>query len=133
MNAGTVQGWREGETVVAPFTQLRGLFARANDYEPFELPPRWLDGRRKLNPDTPLNLSSSNDIVGGNSGSPLLDAQGNIVGVVFDGNIHSIAGAFWYNAADNRAVSVDTTALLEALRVVYGARALLSELGAPAE
>jgi V8-like Glu-specific endopeptidase len=90
-----------------------------------------LDARQKLNPDTPLNLSTSNDIVGGNSGSPLLDAQGNIVGVVFDGNIHSIAGAFWYNSADNRAVSVDTTALLEALRVVYGAHALLGELGAP--
>jgi hypothetical protein len=133
VNAGTVQGWREGEAVVAPFTQLRGLFARANDYEPFQLPPRWLDARRKLNPDTPLDLSTSNDIVGGNSGSPLLDAQGNIVGVVFDGNIHSIAGAFWYNPADNRAVSVDTTALLEALRVIYGAHALLSELGAPAE
>jgi hypothetical protein len=131
VNAGTVQGWREGEAVVAPLTQLRGLFARANDYEPFQLPARWLDARQKLNPDTPLNLSTSNDIVGGNSGSPLLDAQGNIVGVVFDGNIHSIAGAFWYNSADNRAVSVDTTALLEALRVVYGAHALLGELGAP--
>jgi Peptidase S46 len=131
VNAGTVQGWREGEAAVAPFTQLRGLFARANDYEPFQLPARWWDARTKLNPDTPLNLSTSNDIVGGNSGSPLLDAEGNIVGVVFDGNIHSIAGAFWYNAADNRAVSVDTTALLEALRVVYGAHALLTELGAP--
>ena len=131
VNAGTVQGWREGEAVVAPFTQLHGLFARANDYEPFQLPARWLDARKRVNSDTPLNLSSSNDIVGGNSGSPLLDAQGDIVGVVFDGNIHSIAGAFWYNPADNRAVSVDTAALLEALRVVYGAHALLNELGAP--
>jgi len=131
VNAGTVQGWREGEAVVAPFTQLHGLFARANDYEPFQLPTRWLDARKRVNSDTPLNLSSSNDIVGGNSGSPLLDAQGDIVGVVFDGNIHSIAGAFWYNPVDNRAVSVDTAALLEALRVVYGAHALLNELGAP--
>jgi hypothetical protein len=131
VNAGTVQGWREGEAVVAPFTQLHGLFARANDYEPFQLPARWLDARKRVNSDTPLNLSSSNDIVGGNSGSPLLDAQGDIVGVVFDGNIHSIAGAFWYNPVDNRAVSVDTAALLEALRVVYGAHALLNELGAP--
>jgi hypothetical protein len=131
LSAGAVQGWREGETAVAPFTQLRGLFARANSYEPFELPERWLDARAKLNPDTPLNFSTSNDIVGGDSGSPVLDAQANILGVVFDGNIHSIAGVYWYSPADNRAVAIDSAALLEALRVVYGARALLSELGAP--
>jgi len=131
LNAGTVQGWRENDLLVAPFTQLRGLYARAGGVEPFALPPRWLEARQKLNPDTPLNLSSSNDIVGGNSGSPLLDAQGNIVGVIFDGNIHSIAGAFWYNPIDNRAVAVDSAALLEALRVVYRARNVLNELGVP--
>jgi hypothetical protein len=131
LNAGTVQGWQENGAQVPPFTQLRGLFARARGYEPFALPPRWLDARGKLDAQTPLDISTSNDIVGGNSGSPLLDAQANILGVIFDGNIHSVAGAFWYNAADNRAVAVDTAALLEALRVVYGARALLSELGAP--
>jgi hypothetical protein len=131
LSTGSVQGWHEGEALVAPFTQLRGLFARANGYEPFELPKRWLEARAKLDPDTPLDMSTSNDIVGGDSGSPLLDAQANIVGVVFDGNIHSISGAYWYSPADNRAVAVDSAALLEALRVVYGAQALLSELGAP--
>ncbi len=131
LSTGTVQGWREAEMPVEPFTQLRGLFARANGYEPFELPKRWLDAGAKLDLDTPLNLSTSNDIVGGDSGSPLLDARANIVGVVFDGNIHSIAGSYWYDASDNRAVAVDSAAVLEALRVVYGARALLSELGAP--
>ncbi|HTC54301.1 MAG TPA: S46 family peptidase [Steroidobacteraceae bacterium] len=131
LSTGTVQGWHEGEASIAPFTQLREMFARANGYEPFELPKRWLEARSRLNPDTPLDMSTSNDIVGGDSGSPVLDAQANIVGVVFDGNIHSISGAFWYSAADNRAVGVDTAALLEALRVVYGARALLNELGAP--
>jgi len=131
LNAGSVQGWRENDASVAPFTQLGGLFTRASGADPFELPPRWLSARGRLNPDTPLNISTSNDIVGGNSGSPLLDARANITGVIFDGNIHSIAGAFWYNPAVNRAVAVDTTALLEALRVVYDARALLSELGAP--
>jgi hypothetical protein len=132
LNAGTVQGWQENGVAVAPFTRLRGLFARARGYEPFALPKRWRDAQAKLNPDTPLNISTNNDIVGGNSGSPLLDAQANILGVIFDGNAHSVAGAFWYDPADNRAVAVDTTAFLEALRVVYGARALLAELGAPA-
>jgi hypothetical protein len=130
LNAGTVQGWRENDAPIAPFTHWRGLYARAGAFEPFALPPRWLDARSRLNPDTPLNLSTSNDIVGGNSGSPLLDAQANIVGVIFDGNIHSIAGVFWYDPADNRAVAVDSAAVLEALRVVYRARNLLQELGA---
>jgi hypothetical protein len=131
LNAGTVQGWRENDVPVAAFTQLRGLYARAGGFDPFALPARWLDAHQKLNPDTPLNLSTSNDIVGGNSGSPLLDAQANIVGVIFDGNIHSIAGAFWYDPADNRAVAVDSAAMLEALRVVYRARNVLNELGVP--
>jgi hypothetical protein len=130
LNGGTVQGWRENELLVAPFTRLRGLYTRASGYEPFALPPLWLRARAQLNPDTPLDLSTSNDIVGGNSGSALLDAQGDIVGVVFDGNSHSIAGAFWYNPGDNRAVAVDSAALLEALRVVYRANSLLTELGA---
>ena len=132
VNVGSVQGWRENDVAVAPFTHLSGLYERASDYEPFALPAQWRGARPKLNPDTPLNISTSNDIVGGNSGSPLLNAGGDIVGVIFDGNRHSVAGAFWYNPLDNRAVSVDTAALLEALRVVYGATALLTELGAPA-
>ena len=132
LNVGSVQGWRENDQTVEPFTLLRGLYERATGYEPFALPPRWLAARRSLNLDTVLNLSTNNDIVGGNSGSPLLDADADILGVIFDGNIHSIAGSFWFNPADNRAVAVDTAALLQALRVVYGARTLLSELGAPA-
>ena len=131
LNVGTVQGWKENDQLVPPFTQLRDMYARASGYEPFALPSRWLNARGNLNLDTPLNLSTNNDIVGGNSGSALLDADANIVGVIFDGNIDSIAGSFWFNPANNRAVAVDTAALLEALRVVYGAHALLAELGAP--
>ncbi len=130
LNAGTVQGWRENDVPVAPFTKLGGLYARASGYEPFTLPPLWLRARALVNAETPLNLSTSNDIVGGNSGSALLDAQADIVGVVFDGNSHSIAGAFWYDPSDNRTVAVDSKALLEALRTVNGARTLLAELGA---
>jgi Peptidase S46 len=132
LNVGSVQGWRENDQTVEPFTLLRGLYERATGYEPFALPPRWLAARHSLNLDTVLNLSTNNDIVGGNSGSPLLDSDADILGVVFDGNIHSIAGSFWFDPADNRTVAVDTAALLQALRVVYGAKALLTELGAPA-
>ena len=128
---GSVQGWRENDLPVIPFTRFRGLYARASGYDPFVLPTLWQHARGFVNPDTPMDISTSNDIVGGNSGSALLDAQGDIVGVIFDGNSHSIAGAFWYNPTDNRAVAVDTAALLEALRVVYGAGTLLTELGAP--
>jgi hypothetical protein len=132
LNVGSVQGWRENDQTVEPFTLLGGLYERATGYEPFALPPRWLAARRSLNLQTVLNLSTNNDIVGGNSGSPLLDGDAHVLGVIFDGNIHSIAGSFWFNPADNRAVAVDTAALLQALRVVYGARTLLAELGAPA-
>jgi V8-like Glu-specific endopeptidase len=79
--------------------------------------------------NTRFNLSSANDIVGGNSGSPLIDRDGRIVGLIFDGNIHSIAGAYWYDPEFNRAVSVDPAIIVEALRKVYRAEGLLSEMG----
>jgi hypothetical protein len=81
---------------------------------------------------TPFNLSTNSDIVGGNSGSPLIDADGAIVGLLFDGNIHSISGAYWFDAEKNRAVAVHPAIIREALSKVYRAAALLAELGAPA-
>ena len=89
----------------------------------------WQQARTTLDLDTPFNLSTDNDIVGGNSGSPLIDAKGRIVGLIFDGNIHSIAGAYWFDADKNRAVAVDTAAIREALTKVYRATGLLAELG----
>jgi V8-like Glu-specific endopeptidase len=79
---------------------------------------------------TRFDLSSNNDIVGGNSGSPLIDVSGRVVGLMFDGNIHSIAGDFWFDPQMNRAVAVDPQIMFEALRKVYKANELLSELGA---
>ena len=77
---------------------------------------------------TPFCISTNNDIVGGNSGSPLIDADGRIVGLMFDGNIHSIAGRYWFDAANNRAIAVHPAVIREALDKVYGAKSLLNEL-----
>ena len=87
------------------------------------------EARASLDPATPFNLSTNNDIVGGNSGSPLIDASGRIVGLIFDGNIHSISGAYWFDAAKNRAVAVDSAAIREALTKVYRVGRLAAELG----
>jgi hypothetical protein len=129
LNVGTVQGWDENGTAVAPFTQLGRIFERATGKAPFALPGSWEKARAALDPATPFNLSTNNDIVGGNSGSPLIDASGRIVGLIFDGNIHSISGAYWFDAAQNRAVAVDTAAIREALTKVYRAGRLADELG----
>jgi Peptidase S46 len=83
----------------------------------------------RLDLRTPFCFSTNNDIVGGNSGSPLIDAHGNIVGLIFDGNIDSIAGSFWFDPAKNRATALHPAIIREALDQVYGAKALLAELG----
>ncbi len=130
LNFGTVQGWKENEREIEPFTRLARLFERATGAEPFRIPDSWLSVRAQLDLQTPFNLSTSNDIVGGNSGSPLIDASGKLVGLMFDGNIHSIAGSYWYDPLLNRAVAVDPAILFEALRKVYKANELLTELSA---
>jgi hypothetical protein len=92
------------------------------------VPGRWKAARARLAPTTPLNLVSTNDIVGGNSGSPLVDAEGRLVGLVFDGNRYSLPGYFVYDGAQNRAISVDVRGMREALLKVYQADALVAEL-----
>ena len=109
-------------------SELGRLFERATGLPPFAVPQRWNDARAALDLTTPVNLSTSNDIVGGNSGSPLLDADGRIVGLMFDGNIHSISGSYWFDAEKNRAVAVHPAIIREALAKVYEADALLAEL-----
>ena len=132
LNDGTVKGWVENGVPVKPFTTLATTYARATGQDPFAIPESWLKARSRLDPRTPFNLCTTNDIVGGNSGSPLIDARGRLVGVMFDGNIHSISGDYWFDATKNRAVAVHPAILREALDKVYGARALLDELrGAP--
>jgi hypothetical protein len=133
LSYGAVKGWVEKGEAVAPFTTLARLYERTTGEPPFRLPQRWLDARTKLDPDTPFNYVTTNDIVGGNSGSPLIDAQGRLVGLAFDGNIHSLAGNYWYDAEMNRAVAVHPAIILAALRDVYGAKAIVSELTSKGE
>ena len=129
LNYGTVQGWVEKGRPVEPFTRLETAFARATGQPPFRIPDSWQRVRDSLDMQVPVNLSTTSDIVGGNSGSPLLDARGNVVGLMFDGNIHSISGAYWFDTAKNRAIAVHPAIMREALDKVYGAKDLLRELG----
>jgi Peptidase S46 len=130
LNYGTVQGWVENGTPVEPFTYLDRAFERATGASPFKMPASWMKEKAQLDLRTPFCISTSNDIVGGNSGSPLIDASGKIVGLMFDGNIHSIAGHYWFNTANNRAIAVHPAIIREALEKVYDAKELLAELNA---
>jgi V8-like Glu-specific endopeptidase len=125
---GAVQGWTEKGQDIAPFTYLDRIYERATGEAPFALPATWLEAKDKLDPRTPFNFVATVDIVGGNSGSPVIDAQGNLVGLAFDGNIHSLSGNYWYDAEQNRAVAVHPAIILTALRDVYGAKDLVKEI-----
>jgi hypothetical protein len=131
LSYGAIDGWTVNEQTVPPFTYFDGLYRRATDYPPFNLVPRWAEAERVLNSGTIYNISSTNDIVGGNSGSPLLSADGAVIGAVFDGNILSLGGSFSFDPAVNRAVSVSTVAITEGLEKVYRLEALVAELTAP--
>jgi len=128
LNYGTVQGWNENGKPVEPFTRLSRAFERATGADPFLIPESWQRVKDKLDMNTPFNLSTNNDIVGGNSGSALINAKAEIVGLIFDGNIHSISGAYWFDTEKNRAVAVHPAIMREAMSKVYGADALMAEL-----
>ena len=125
---GAVEGWVEQGKPVVPFTTVGQAFERATGRDPFRMPESWLSAAHELDMDTPFDFSSTVDITGGNSGSPVIDARGNIVGLAFDGNIHSISGDYWYDPAKNRAVAVDVRAIRLALDKVYRAKGLLREI-----
>jgi len=129
LNYGTVQGWNEAGTPVAPFTVLARAFERSTKDDPFRLPDSWTSKKASLDMNTRFNISTNNDIIGGNSGSPLVNARGEIVGLIFDGNIHSISGAYWFDTVKNRSIAVHPAIMRTALTQVYGATALATELG----
>lgn len=132
LSFGPIKGYAEDGRTVPAFTTIGGTFARADErkgQEGFELPASWLAAKSKLKLDTPMNFVCTADIIGGNSGSPVVDTKGEVIGLIFDGNIHSLIADLQYgNDGLGRAVAVDSRALLEALRVVYGADALVAEL-----
>jgi hypothetical protein len=130
---GKVAGYELGTTRVAPFTTFYGLYDRAigmAEKPPFDLAARVKAARTKLNLGTKVNFVSTNDIIGGNSGSPVVNAKGEYVGLIFDGNIQSLVGRYAYDETRNRAVAVHSSAIVEALRNIYGADALADELTA---
>jgi hypothetical protein len=131
LSYGKVAGWTDQGQETSPFTTFAGLFDRATGAAPYRLPPRWTADEAKMDPATVLDFATTNDITGGSSGSPVVNARGQIVGAAFDGNIHSIAGDFAYDGALNRTIAVSTAAISQALERVYGDAALARELNEP--
>jgi hypothetical protein len=131
---GLLKGYEEDGKKVPFTTDLAGLYARSEEFknrEPFDLPKRWLERKDRLNLKTPFNFVSTADIIGGNSGSPVVNRAGEFVGIIFDGNIQSLRLDFAYDDAQARAVSVDAQGILEALRKVYDANELADEITGP--
>jgi hypothetical protein len=130
LSYGSVKGWVENGKPVPPFTNIGGAFEHATGREPYALPQSWLDARSKLNPLAHMNFVTTNDIIGGNSGSPVINKEGQIVGLIFDGNIHSLGGAYGFDEKLNRAVAVDVGVIFEALEKIYAAQRVLGEIRA---
>lgn len=131
LSYGQVKGYPMNGTKAPSKTTFYGLYDRAYSFDlkpPFNLPARYSEGRQKLDLATPYDFVSTNDIIGGNSGSPVINRQAEIVGLIFDGNIESLVGDYVYNGEANRAVAVHTAAMTEALRKLYNTDALLNEL-----
>ncbi len=128
LSYGTVKGWEENGRTVAPLTTFGGAWARHTGKDPFKLPDTWLAAQGKVPPETPLDVATTNDIIGGNSGSPMVNREGRIVGLIFDGNLHSLGGRYAFVPETNRAVAVHGDGILAALEQVYGARRIVEEL-----
>jgi hypothetical protein len=125
---GKVADYQDNGRTVPPTTDFAGAYAHATGRYPFALPSTWIAAEKSVNPQAILNFVTSNDIIGGNSGSPIISRSGEVIGLVFDGNIQSLGGEFGYDGRDNRAVSVATTGIVEALKSIYHADRLEKEL-----
>jgi Peptidase S46 len=128
LSFGTVAGYQENGRTVAATTDFAGAYARATGAEPFKLPASWVSAQHALDSDTTLNFVSTNDIVGGNSGSPVIGRDGEVIGLLFDGNSQSLGGYYGYDGRVNRAIAVDVGGIIEALRNIYHADRLVQEL-----
>jgi S1-C subfamily serine protease len=131
LSVGLVKGYTEGGKPIPWDTDFTGLYAHATGKPPLELPKSWTAAKSSLTLATPFNFVSTDDIVGGNSGSPVVNAAGELIGLIFDGNLPSLPNRFVYQETTARAVSVTSNGMLEALRKVYGASDLARELASP--
>jgi len=131
LSYGTVRGYEQDGKQVPAFTDFAGLYQRSVEHDnkpPFDLPQRWVDKKSSLNLATHFDFVSDADIIGGNSGSPVVNKANEFVGIIFDGNIQSLVLDCIYTDTQARAVSVDSAAITEALRKVYDAGPLVDEL-----
>src|SRR5262249_37647434 len=131
LSFGVVKGYEENGKHVPAFTDFAGLYERAMEHnykEPFDLPKRWLNGKDKLDLKTPFNFVCTADIIGGNSGSPVINRDAEVVGLIFDGNIQSLVLNFVYTEKQARAVAVDSRGIIEGLAELYDAKELVAEL-----
>jgi hypothetical protein len=130
LSYGAPRGYREGSKKIRWFTTYRGLYERATGKLPYRLPKSFGERKSALRLSTPFNFALTTDIIGGNSGSPVVNARGEVVGLIFDGNIQSLPNRFLYREKVERAVAVHSEGIREALQNIYQASALLEELGA---
>jgi len=131
LSYGAVKGYEENGKHIPYLTTMGGAYEHAAEHQnqsPYNLPESWMNAKSKLDLKTPLNFVSTADIIGGNSGSPTVNKEGEVVGIIFDGNIESLPLQFAYSDVEARAVSVDSRGIQEALRKIYGATALADEL-----
>jgi peptidase S46-like protein len=131
LSYGTIEGYEQEGKAIPAFTDFAGLYQRAEQHEnrpPFRLPTRWADRRAALDLRTPFNFVTTTDCIGGNSGSPIINRNGEFVGILFDGNIQSLSWDYLYSDKQARSVAVDSRAILESLQKVYQLPALVSEL-----
>ena len=131
LSYGTVKGYPMNGTIAPPVTTFYGLYDRSDSFggkDPFNLAKHFVGAQSKLDLATPLDFVATTDIIGGNSGSPVVNKEGELVGLVFDGNIESLAGDFVYSGDKNRTVAVHSAGMIEALRKLYGADKLANEL-----
>jgi len=131
LSYGTVRGYEQDGKQIPAFTDFAGLYQRSAEHDnkpPFDLPQRWIDRKASLNLARKFDFVSDADIIGGNSGSPVVNKNNEFVGIIFDGDIQSLVLDCIFTDTQARAVSVDSAAIIEALRKVYDADALAGEL-----
>ncbi len=128
LSYGAVAGYQENGHGVAPTTNFAGAYEHATGRDPFKLPDSWIAAKQAVDSNAQLNFVSTDDVIGGNSGSPVIGRKGEVIGLIFDGNIESLGGDFGYDGSVNRAVAVDVTGITEALKHIYHADRLVTEL-----